>query len=174
MGEKRTAPCATCPYRRETKRALWHRAEFENLQQQNDNEYGGHVFGCHSDSKLEPKERDVCIGWLLDQRRNGVSSIQFRLKLICDKELAARFRSISEDGLNLYSNVEEMFRANYPKAKAEGVLSPDHFWRWVAVAALVGAALHLGFLVWVEWRAAKRERALHASVHRYFHGSELQ
>lgn len=106
-------PCATCPYRRETKRALWHKAEFDNLLEQNAREFGGAIFGCHSTAKDPAPE--PCVGWLLDQKRHGVPSLSLRMTLIATPGAGELFEAISDDGLDLYGSVSEMVAANYPK-----------------------------------------------------------
>ncbi len=107
-------PCATCPYRRETKRALWHRSEFQNLQAQDHDELNGHVFGCHSFCKEPREEHRPCIGWLLDQKKRNAPSIQLRLVLMGNREAAALYNRVTRRGLDLYNSIDEMVRANYP------------------------------------------------------------
>lgn len=107
-------PCATCPYRRETARALWHKSEFENLLAADQDEIGA-VFGCHM-HRTEPKEQQrPCIGWLLDQKRRGLPSIALRMMFLKNADALALLDRVSETGLRLYSSIEEMIAANYPR-----------------------------------------------------------
>lgn len=108
------APCATCPYRRETRLALWDKYEFDNLKEQ-DAQPLGRAFGCHS--YKPPEDQRPCVGWLLDQKRRGTPSIALRIELGKSDEAAEHYKQLSEDGLDLYQSIEEMAEANYPGGK---------------------------------------------------------
>lgn len=109
-------PCRSCPYRRDVPVGTWHRAEFENLLAQDADGLGGHLFGCHATRKLP--EQDVCAGWLLDQRRRGVPSIQLRLALVGSHEARALLQVASPPpGVELYPSIAAMCRANGVRAR---------------------------------------------------------
>jgi hypothetical protein len=106
----RTEPCATCPYRKSAPRALWHRSEFENLAQQDANEFSGHTFGCHSDKKKP--EQEFCVGWLLDQLRRGVPSIQLRFSLMKRPKVVNNLDALEDNLDAYYESIAAMCRAN--------------------------------------------------------------
>ncbi len=114
MKYDRRTPCASCPYRREVEQAFWSKEEFDNLRRQNANTFGGAVFGCHETNKKPPEEHQICIGWLLDQKKNNVPSIPLRMTLMTKEDALNCFKEISDEGLDLYASVEEMCEANYP------------------------------------------------------------
>lgn len=109
-------PCKSCPYRRSVKRAHWAPEEYANLLQQDANEFGGSMFGCHQDRKREPAEQRPCVGWLHNQAQRGFPSIQLRLRLMTTPAAADQAKEVNQSckGLKLYRSVEEMARANYP------------------------------------------------------------
>jgi len=115
-GLGRSEPCATCPYRRETKLALWAEVEFEKLEANDAHQFGS-VFGCHSDRDQAPDERGVCIGWALDQKRRGLPCLPFRFYLARHPIAATDFEQLDDATLDLYDSIEEMHRANYPRRR---------------------------------------------------------
>jgi len=75
----------------------------------------GRTFGCHGEIKKDPKERGVCVGWLLDQRERDVPSIMLRMQLNQSEELREQFeKSRPPRGVKLYESIAEMCEANYP------------------------------------------------------------
>jgi len=110
----RTKPCATCPYLRATKRALWSEEEYANLQAQDRNDFGS-LFGCHSDAKKLRADQSLCVGWALDQKRRNVPSLSFRMLLLTRDGVGEWFAALSEKGLKLYRSIDAMRRANFPK-----------------------------------------------------------
>jgi hypothetical protein len=107
----RDQPCASCPYRRDARLEFWHPTEFLNLLS-SERDQMGTVFGCHEGVKLHPKERSLCIGWLIDQRERGVPSIRLRMLLMQDQEAVALLERANADGMELYTSIESMCRAN--------------------------------------------------------------
>lgn len=103
-------PCENCPYRKDAKLKLWDPAEFENLLVQDNNAYGGAIFGCHGTAKLESPS--VCGGWLLDQKRRNLPSIQLRLAVISSDAAAKALEAITDGGHKLYTSIAAMCRAN--------------------------------------------------------------
>jgi hypothetical protein len=108
-------PCATCPYRRETKLRLWDIFEFQRLLKQDTNPVHGSTFGCHMYRTKPKEEHRPCVGWLLDQKKRGEPSIQLRLILMGNESARALYKHISRKGLRLYKSIEAMCRANYPE-----------------------------------------------------------
>lgn len=100
-------PCATCPYLRTSPLGLWDATEFENLVEHDLDEVGGAAFGCHK------KDGSLCRGWLADQKRRGVPSIQLRLRLCTDPSALATFEAVDEQDPSLYDSITEMVRANH-------------------------------------------------------------
>ena len=115
MKYEREKPCATCPYRREARLALWSESEFLRLLKHDADPVEGLQFACHHDRTKPHEDRSACVGWLLDQKRRHIPSLQLRMRLGYNEEAREHFTRINEDGLDLYSSVEEMYRANYPK-----------------------------------------------------------
>jgi len=110
MGWETREPCASCPYRKDAPLRLWHRSEFENLLRQDANEFGGAIFGCHGTRKLP--QQQICGGWLLNQKRRNIPSIQLRLSLISSKAAREALRLVSDGGHELYGSIAAMCRAN--------------------------------------------------------------
>lgn len=110
-------PCATCPYRRDAKLALWSEEEFIKLRQQDADPLTGAVYGCHSSAVKPAEERRPCAGWLLDQKRRGLPAIQLRLALIRNEAARALMDRLDPGGVELYDSIEEMHEANYPRRR---------------------------------------------------------
>lgn len=106
-----SGPCDTCPYRRSTPLGIWSKAEYENLQRQDADEMGGACFGCHKD----PSGKTSCRGWLADQKRRGVPSIQLRLSLLTNVDTIAAFEAVDDTDPDLYDSISEMVEANRDK-----------------------------------------------------------
>lgn len=119
------APCENCPYRKDAPRRMWHRKEFESVLQAEQSELGS-TFACHKHANLAKKKRGFCAGWLLDQVKRGLPSIQLRLYLITHPEAVAALDEVSDGGHEMFATVEEMCRANgvrsFPR-KVEGELA---------------------------------------------------
>ena len=105
-------PCASCPYRRDTRLGLWSKEEFIDLLRADRVEgLKAPLYACHGSAK-QP-EPTVCAGWLLDQRRRGVpKNIGLRLALLTDTEAAACFEEV-ECLAPTYDSIEEMALANF-------------------------------------------------------------
>lgn len=103
------SPCASCPYRLDAPLGLWDAVEFEGLLA-SERDIIGKVYGCHGTRKLERLE--VCVGWLLDQKRRGVPSTMLRLQLLREPEARRALDEISDDGLPLFESIEAMCLAN--------------------------------------------------------------
>ena len=110
----RTSPCATCPYRRDVKLALWSEEEFVKLRRQDADPLTGAVYGCHSSAVKPVEERRPCAGWLLDQKRRNLPSIQLRLALIHKPEARELLDRVTDGGADLYDSIQEMHETNYP------------------------------------------------------------
>lgn len=105
-------PCAQCPYRKDAPLKLWDRVEFENLLEQDADPIRGHVFGCHKHRHQPKRERRPCVGWLLDQKKRGIPSIQLRLMLMKSEVARKHFARIHSKGLKLFRSIQAMCRAN--------------------------------------------------------------
>ena len=101
-------PCKSCPYRRDAPLGFWAWDEFVNLEFQDSDPVNGHTFGCHG-TKSDP---DVCAGWLLDQKRRGLPSIQLRLHLMTNEEARECLEQVNDGGHVLYDSIAEMIEAN--------------------------------------------------------------
>lgn len=106
-------PCQSCPYRKDARLKFWDEVEFATLLSNDADEFGGAVYGCHQTRKLP--EPSVCGGWLLDQQRRGVPSIQLRLALIHNEGAGQCLSEISDGGHKLYASIKAMVRANFPR-----------------------------------------------------------
>lgn len=111
MTEYLREPCKSCPYRVDVPVGFWHRSEFQNLLAHDANPYLGAVFNCHQDRLLPERRRRYCVGWLLDQRRRGLPSIQLRLSLR-DNDDAPALEELTDGGHELYGSIEELCAAN--------------------------------------------------------------
>lgn len=109
---ERDTPCSSCPYRKDAPLRLWHRSEFENLLAQDADPVNGNMFACHGEAKKDPRKRALCAGWLLDQKKRNVPSIQLRIRLITNCATLAAFERVSSGGTELYSTIKAMCRAN--------------------------------------------------------------
>lgn len=108
-------PCASCPYRKDVPTGTWHVSEFENLLANDADPVAGGVFGCHKWRHRPKDERRLCIGWLLDQQRRGMPSIQLRLlgmRHQRDDEAMALFDEANDGGFDLYETLQAMCAAN--------------------------------------------------------------
>ena len=111
-------PCATCPYRRDTKLQLWREVEFTDLRAKDSEPMTSPVYGCHSSAKLPEAERRPCAGWLLDQKRRNIPSIPLRVALIRTPEARELLDKVNDGGADLYDSIKEMHEANYPPIPA--------------------------------------------------------
>lgn len=117
-------PCATCPYRRDTKLQLWREVEFIDLRTNDAEPLTSPVYACHSTGKLPEAERRPCAGWLLDQQRRGLPSIPLRLALIQKPEARELLDRVNAGGAELYDSIKEMHEANYPVRAARRRRAP--------------------------------------------------
>ncbi len=107
----RKTPCASCPYRRDAPRGMWHPEEFTGVLV-NDRNPVGAVFGCHEFNKRPAEEHRPCAGWLLDQKRRNVPNLRLRLMLGNSDEAAQCFNEANEDGVDLFDSIKEMIDEN--------------------------------------------------------------
>lgn len=108
-------PCGNCPYRKDAPLRLWHRDEFKKVLDSEASPFGS-VFGCHK------QNGELCIGWVLDQRRRNVPSVAFRMALVGkDGEAIGKCLEESTDGGHeLFPDVFSMCRANGVTSKKRG------------------------------------------------------
>jgi hypothetical protein len=102
-------PCKSCPYRTDAPAELWSPVEFVNLLA-TDRTQMGTVYGCHK-YRNRKDEAQVCVGWLLDQKRRNIPSIAFRLKLMSDPAAVACLNEASSR-VPLFESIEDMCEAN--------------------------------------------------------------
>lgn len=101
-------PCGSCPYRIDAPLGLWDEQHFRDLERNDADEIFGAIYGCHATRKRG--EPSVCAGWLLDQIRRGIPSIQMRLALARDRRLD--LEELSDGGHVLYDSIADMVAAN--------------------------------------------------------------
>lgn len=111
MNFDRRSPCTSCPYRKDAPLHLWDLAEFESLLANDRNEMTGAVYQCHEGRKQPDEERRPCMGWMLDQKRRNVPSIQLRMLLMRNAEACAAFNE-AHAGAKLFASIAAMCRAN--------------------------------------------------------------
>lgn len=104
---KCNSPCSSCPYRKDAKLQLWDKAEFERLQQ-TENDYMGAVYACHK------KNGSVCIGWLMMQDKNRFPSIALRIKLSQDG-VTRKYLDSLHSPVEMFETTQEMIEENYPE-----------------------------------------------------------
>lgn len=108
-------PCKSCPYRKDAPLAMWDIREFIQVLANDADELRGGVYGCHATRHRQ--EPSVCAGWLVDQKRRGLPSIQLRLLLLKHTDAVNCLEEVSDGGHELFASIEEMVRAN---AHADG------------------------------------------------------
>lgn len=111
MSRHPESPCSTCPYRRDAPIGHWAPEEFRDLLASERTKLGA-VYACHGHVKIDPRERGMCAGWLLDQKRRGIPSIMLRLALIRDPEAGPAIEAVNDGGHDLYPSLAAMCRAN--------------------------------------------------------------
>ncbi len=108
MGWSTRAPCASCPYRKDTPIGLWSPEEFRDLLVNDaDDGYTSPIYECHA-TKKNPQ---VCGGWLLDQKRGGPRATQLRIALIFNEEAQKAWLEVTDGGHPRYGSIVEMVRA---------------------------------------------------------------
>lgn len=105
------SPCEACPYRQDAPVGVWAAEEYEKLLREDANTIGGSKFGCHLSSRGAEIWRP-CVGWLVDQKRRGVPSIQLRLSLFRSAPFSEYFERLNERMEGLYESILEMVKAN--------------------------------------------------------------
>lgn len=110
----RTEPCANCPFRRTAQLAYWHPAEYVGLalMERDEENPEGPLFQCHKDRTKPQQERQLCVGWLMDQRRKGLPSIALRVRMTRDPGLRLQYGEMPQDDGFLYESVQELVDAN--------------------------------------------------------------
>lgn len=117
MPRHRTEPCATCPYKRDSKLKMWHKSEFEGLLAAEESQLGA-VYACHQDKSKSAKERGMCAGWLLDQKKRGLPCISLRLFLRSNPDACETLEKVNAGGHRLYRTLKSMCRANGVRPRA--------------------------------------------------------
>lgn len=129
MKDPSGGPCSTCPYLRSTPVGTWAWEEYENLLAQDRDALRGRLFGCHETGKL--RKQHLCAGWLFDQDRRGLPSIQLRLRLTVDETALAQLKAMraieSELKVKTYRSISAMMRANRGRPRPKMTSMPDQF-----------------------------------------------
>lgn len=102
-------PCVSCPYRKDSKLGLWHPVEFDRLSE-TERDVVGSVFACHATRKK--KNKSVCAGWLLMQKKTDLPSLALRLHLHRNPKAMECLKTASSGGHELYDTVQQMIDAN--------------------------------------------------------------
>jgi hypothetical protein len=102
-------PCKSCPYHTDAPLELWSPLEFRQLLAHERSRMGV-VYGCHK-YRNRKDEAQVCVGWLLDQKRRNIPSISLRLTLMRNPGAVACLNEASSP-VELFDSVEEMCEAN--------------------------------------------------------------
>lgn len=121
---KRRKPCGNCPFRKEAPLAYWHPTMYEMLERMERAEGDpahSSLFACHKDRGIPKPE--LCVGWLLDQRRKHVPSLALRLNLIRSEEATDQFMEAEPDG-EMHASVSELVLAN---READMLLFPERY-----------------------------------------------
>lgn len=117
MKTDRREPCGNCPFRKDAPLGHWDIREYLLLYRMQKTEEDprnfSNGFGCHKGRKLEKEEQQLCVGWLMNQREQGVPSIHLRLRLARDPtgELREQLDEATCDA-ELYETVTELVCAN--------------------------------------------------------------
>lgn len=106
-----TRPCENCPYRKDAPRMHWDRSEFKHLLETEESQLGS-LYACHKLGKVDVKQRGVCAGWLLDQKKRGLPSIRLRILLTQDPDVVRAYDEVSDGGHEMFVSVTSMCRAN--------------------------------------------------------------
>lgn len=123
----RRKPCPNCPFRKDAKLAYWHPEMYLMLQDiertEGDVATGMKTFGCHQDRHGPPKAVEPCVGWLLNQRENGIPNLGLRLLLAMRPEAGKQFEECEPDG-DMYETVTELVDENLA---VDRVLNPYRY-----------------------------------------------
>lgn len=106
----RREPCGNCPFLKSAPLAYWHPDEYRRLLDLRGQE-AGRSFGCHKDRHGPVEDQQMCVGWLLWQRRNRVPSISLRVCLIRNKSEMRRFKEMVGDE-QCYHSISELVADN--------------------------------------------------------------
>lgn len=101
------SPCKKCPYRKDAPLRLWSVQEFTDLIKNESSEMGA-IYGCHN------KDGKICTGWLMDQDRRNLPSIQLRISL-SKNNISREFLDSLISDYELYPSIKDMIIANYPE-----------------------------------------------------------
>lgn len=125
MRFERRRPCGNCPFRKEAPIAHWDPREYLRLEriERLEGNPGQGGFACHKDRTKPYADREMCIGWLLDQKRKGMPAIALRVILIDNPEAISQYEECEPDG-EMYSSVSELVRTNLARDKE---LHPERY-----------------------------------------------
>jgi hypothetical protein len=105
------SPCKSCPYRKDAPLGHWDKEHFLSVINSNNDPLNGCMFACHNHVKMDPKERGLCAGWLLDQKKHGVPSIRLRLAMFGDAGFATAINRV-RSRVPMFKDAMAMVAAN--------------------------------------------------------------
>lgn len=118
----RTHPCANCPYRKDAPLGLWHEDHYFDVIESEGSPLGI-VFQCHKDGEKPRKERSMCAGYLLDQKKRGLPSVALRAKVSCDELALKAFKRVRST-VEMFESATKMAIANLKKILADAKNRP--------------------------------------------------
>lgn len=135
MKYDRRKPCGNCPFKRDVPLAYWHPTMYLMLRRigATEESFEGSTFGCHKDKNEPPERVEPCVGWLLNQRENGVRNLRLRISLAMSPGAAEQFTECEPDGPT-YDSIEELVEVNLERDREmnphryheDGSYDPDH------------------------------------------------
>lgn len=102
-----TKPCANCPYRVDAPLQHWNKDHFKDLLN-SESDFIGKSYLCHKNNG------SACIGWLMDQDKNNIPSIDLRIKLI-KEGITIKYLDKLKSPVKMYDNIRQMVKANFPE-----------------------------------------------------------
>lgn len=132
--ERRTKPCPNCPFLRSAPLAYWHPDEYMMLSRMESVETRlgeASLFNCHKDQHLPQPSRQLCVGWMIDQKRKGIPSIALRIRLSRDDDTVDQLRAVSTEG-ELFNSVSDLVSANIAR---DMKIHPERYGRAPATTA---------------------------------------
>ena len=116
---QRREPCGNCPFRKDAPLAYWHPSQYQmlaDIERTEGDPDVRRIFACHKDRTKPPEEREYCVGWLINQRDNGIPNLALRMALMFGPNTEALGKQLDEshppEGVDLYASVTELVRLN--------------------------------------------------------------
>lgn len=120
-------PCGNCPFLRSAPLAHWTPEHYLMLAEIESNEgaLGSNVFACHK--YKDPEQSQYCVGWLLDQRRKGTTSLSLRFDVYRNADAYNQYKECKPpngDMSLMYDDVQELVIANL---EHDAILHPERY-----------------------------------------------